>query len=146
MSKKNNFGFSLVELIIVITIMAVLISVLAPQYLKYVEKSRVVQDEELADEIRRSCETILSDEDEKLEQGQYTITITPNADIAVSGTGVGCNPAHLDACLKQVLGVNYAKNRLVSKSYSQIQVVFSNTTRPTCNITYVNAGNSTGSS
>lgn len=38
--KLNNKGFSLVELIIVIAIMAVLIGVLAPQYIKYVERSR----------------------------------------------------------------------------------------------------------
>ena len=44
--KLNNKGFSLVELIIVIAIMAVLIGVLAPQYLKYVEKSRVSTDKD----------------------------------------------------------------------------------------------------
>lgn len=42
--KLNNKGFSLVELIIVIAIMAVLIGVLAPQYLKYVDKSRESAD------------------------------------------------------------------------------------------------------
>ena len=42
--KKNNKGFSLVELIIVITIMAVLTAILAPQFLKYVEKSREARD------------------------------------------------------------------------------------------------------
>ena len=39
-----NKGFSLVELIIVVAIMAVLIGVLAPQYLKYVERSRESAD------------------------------------------------------------------------------------------------------
>lgn len=38
--KKNNSGFSLIELIVVVAIMAVLVGVLAPAYLRYVEKSR----------------------------------------------------------------------------------------------------------
>ena len=38
--KKNNKGFSLVELIVVVAIMAVLVGVLAPAYLRYVEKAR----------------------------------------------------------------------------------------------------------
>ena len=42
--KMNNKGFSLVELIIVIAIMAVLIAVLAPQYMRYVERGRLASD------------------------------------------------------------------------------------------------------
>ena len=41
---KDNKGFSLVELIIVIAIMAVLTALLAPQFLKYVEKARIERD------------------------------------------------------------------------------------------------------
>lgn len=48
----NNKGFSLVELIIVIAIMAILIGVMAPQLLRYVERTRVSADTQVADSVR----------------------------------------------------------------------------------------------
>lgn len=42
--RKNNKGFSLVELIIVIAIMAILVGVLAPQFTKYLGKSKTATD------------------------------------------------------------------------------------------------------
>ena len=42
--KINNRGFSLPELIIVMAIMAVLVGVLLPTYLKYVNNSKVSAD------------------------------------------------------------------------------------------------------
>jgi type IV pilus assembly protein PilA len=51
---KDNKGFSLVELIIVIAIMAVLVGVLAPQFIKYVEQSRRSRDIQNADQIREA--------------------------------------------------------------------------------------------
>ena len=39
-TKRNNKGFSLIELIVVIAIMAVLVGILAPAYIRYVEKAR----------------------------------------------------------------------------------------------------------
>lgn len=38
--KKSNKGFTLIELIIVVAILAILVGILAPQYTKYVEKSK----------------------------------------------------------------------------------------------------------
>ena len=61
MKKMNNKGFSLVELIVVIAIMAVLIGVLAPQFLKYVEKSRQSTDVQNVQEIKSAIEVYVAD-------------------------------------------------------------------------------------
>ena len=62
MKKMNNKGFSLVELIVVIAIMGVLMVVLAPQYLKFVEKSRLQKDNSAIAEIANTMKIALSDE------------------------------------------------------------------------------------
>ena len=61
--KKNNKGFSLVEFIIVIAIMAILAGALAPALIKYINKSRRSADISNADTIRTACQTAMSDED-----------------------------------------------------------------------------------
>lgn len=85
----NNKGFSLVELIIVIAIMAILIVVLAPQYLKYVEKSRVSSDQTTIVEYINAMQVIAADPDITLDSTKtYTLTSAANSDaIAVGGTG-----------------------------------------------------------
>lgn len=61
--KTNNKGFSLVELIIVIAIMAVLMVVLAPQLLRYVESSRLQRDNSAISEIANAVEIACANED-----------------------------------------------------------------------------------
>lgn len=59
--EMNNKGFSLVELIIVIAIMAVLVGVLAPQYLKYVNNSKVSADITNADSLATAFNVAIAD-------------------------------------------------------------------------------------
>lgn len=57
-----NKGFSLVELIVVVAIMAVLLVVLTPQYLRYVERTRLQKDNTAIGEIVQTIKLALSDE------------------------------------------------------------------------------------
>ena len=68
--KKNNKGFSLVELIIVIAIMAVLIGLLAPQYLRFVDKSKKSADVSNAQALATAFNVAFADS--KIASGTYS--------------------------------------------------------------------------
>lgn len=82
MKKMNNKGFSLVELIIVIAIMAVLVGILAPQYLKYVNNSKVSTDIANAEQIATTINVAVSDGD------TANLTISAGTATATGGTNL----------------------------------------------------------
>ncbi len=91
MKKNMNKGFSLVELIIVIAIMAVLVGVLAPQFIKYVESSRQSTDIDTVAALKTAIESAVIDsaaDDTPIESGSIEIkTGTPcTADAKLAGT------------------------------------------------------------
>ncbi len=109
---KNNKGFSLVELIIVIAIMAVLIGVLAPQYLRYVEKSRITTDETAVSEVENALEGIMAEYADQIGSDSFTV------DVSVNG-GITCGLSTIQDQLR--LSINGATNNgeidLVSTKY-----------------------------
>lgn len=90
MKKKNNKGFSLVELIVVIAIMAVLMVVLAPAMLRYVEKTRVQKDQSAVSEVINAVNLAASEEaiaDKIVDDA--TITVEPNTGENAKGYKIG---------------------------------------------------------
>lgn len=61
--RMNNKGFSFVELIIAIAILAIMAGVLAPQLIKYIDSSRKSTDVQNAQAIATAVNIALADED-----------------------------------------------------------------------------------
>ena len=94
--KKDNKGFTLVELVIVIAILAILVGLLAPQYTKYVEKSRKAADASNMDEMVKVIKVFAADPANDLPADTYTITIGTQGTTCPKATGaaaVGNTPA-----------------------------------------------------
>ena len=91
---KNNKGFSLIELIIVIAIMAVLVAIIAPNLTKYLGSSKKNTDKKNLDEIEATLKTCITDYEmqdkatELLPAGATTpITITWDGTKATGASG-----------------------------------------------------------
>lgn len=91
----NNKGFSLIELIVVIAIMAILVGVLAPQFMKYVESSRQSTDIQNAAAIRSAVEVGVTNGD---INSDVTVSIAVDATTGICTIKV----ANADAALTPV--------------------------------------------
>lgn len=115
---NKNKGFSLVELIVVVAIMAVLVGILAPAYLSYVEKTRRGADEDAAEEIRHAVEVATAEINVYDElSGGATLNFAKNVSIASVTEANGKSITNLVASLTDVY--NGKDFTVKSKLYTQ---------------------------
>lgn len=106
-SIQNNTGFSLVELIIVIAIMAVLLSVLAPQYTKYVERSRVQADVNALESLKSAIEIVCIDPANMVFSDNDMLTLTVPANGGVTSIVYSNDSTDIKDDIESIMGSNY---------------------------------------
>ena len=85
MKKTNNKGFSLVELIVVVLIMAIIAVALAPQVMKWVGNSKKATDVQSYDQMVESCQIAIAQDN--LQAKDFTVTITTTGSSVTSESG-----------------------------------------------------------
>ncbi len=98
---RNNKGFSLVELIIVIAIMAILVGVMAPQLIKYIEKTNVSSDVQLCDSVKTAITTAMMDP-AVINQGSAASIPSNSTMTNVSG---GLGGGSFETAVEGILGI-----------------------------------------
>lgn len=87
--KKNNKGFTLVELIVVIAILGVLMAVLVPQYIQYVEKSKQGTDASAYGEVLHAVEIESALATTGTTTGTITVATDASGNVTIAGTATG---------------------------------------------------------
>ncbi len=128
--KKNNKGFSLIELIIVIAIIAILIGIMVPQLIKYVYSAKKSADIQTADAIGSVFSELMYDVTDPGGRALYEYISTSSNDyknygktftpekrlrvIAMLNCGQGKNPRH-NLQITGSRGYNYKDKALIDE-------------------------------
>lgn len=119
---KNNKGFSLIELIIVIAIMAVLVAIIAPNLTKYLGSSKKNTDKKNADEIASQIQTCITD----YETDNGYLLNGSSMTIQWSSTGASSGNVTFDAILNSAI-TSATESKEVTNGYAKATLDMKNT-------------------
>jgi prepilin-type N-terminal cleavage/methylation domain-containing protein len=127
MKKLNNKGFSLVELIIVIAIMAILVGVVGTQVIPYLEKSRQGKDMQVFSAWNTAGMSAYSMNADKVDSSSdLTFTITDSGVVVANGSIVAANKTSIEDTFKELTGIgssNVISGVMVSREGKKVTTV-----------------------
>ena len=107
--RKNKKGFFLVELIIVIAIMVALIAVMAPAFVKYVQKSRDAAIATAAEDYEKAVQTYIGDPDTDMSKITASQTILVYVDSTTNKLKVVHSNTNIESALNTLAGADTTK-------------------------------------
>ena len=125
--KKDNKGFTLVELVVVIAILAILVGLLVPQYTKYVDKARKSSDASNLGNMVRAVEIKAADPNGTLAAGVIKIEIGTTSTTAKAyetngTTEVSAQTKVVQDAIKETMGETVLTTKLKSTSWTDNKI------------------------
>ena len=112
--KRENKGFSLVELIVVVLILGILSVAVAPQVMKWLDKSKIAADRDNAESLKYAMQTALADWQARGgiidETDDFSLAVNKDGTIncTKNWTG-GSSPESLKEVLDETIANTYPK-------------------------------------
>lgn len=120
--KRNNKGFSLVELIVVILIMAVIAVALAPQVMKWVGRSKENTDKNNIGQIESAVNAGVADYMDKNNTATVPVVTYKVEKNGITTTSTGAEVTKLTACIEEVMNGKHPTVQSKSDEYFFINI------------------------
>lgn len=117
----DNKGFSLIELIIVIAIMAVLVAIIAPNLTKYLSSSKKNADKKNSDEIVATLKTCITDYE--MDNGDLIATAGDTLTVAWATNGLqSTGDLKFDAIVDAAIDAKKTESKQSSGTYASATI------------------------